>query len=75
MKKRHICSCCHCKVGLFDNCVDDEVHYADLDEQEKTIDKNEEDTSFPFSEFVQPGSYAAMYSTENSFEPFIVFEV
>ena len=26
-------------------------------------------------EFIEPGCYAALFSTPNSFEPFIVFEV
>ena len=77
--KRHICSCEECCLGNFELCIQDvEVHHYELDDDE--LDNLDEMDLVPSIvderyEFIEPGSYAALFSTPNSFEPFIMFEV
>ena len=77
--KRHMCSCDECCIGNFESCINDvDNHHLEFNDDELDyLDEMDSVTNVVNErfEFTEAGSYAALFSAPNSFEPFIVIHV
>ena len=75
--KKLLCDCNFCNIGLFSQCVDEEVDIEMNPEFEKEINDVDETKNFVVSDvftFVEEGNYIGLYSS-NHFELFYVLLV
>lgn len=74
--QRHICSCMSCCIGNFNSCeMYDDIEPEVADEDLDNLDDDDENDFTSRLDFVEEGSFVGLYSSETSFEFFLVCEV